>query len=152
MAGCLKGVRRADWLRWRGRRAVATAGARQAGQALELAALAADLMLEGGELARGPGVETLGGLASLLQIGPQRGGLLLGVCPERQERVALPRKLNLSLGQERRQGRLSTLLEALRGGFDTHETDHEGVDPLVQGTSLGLAGLGRVRRQRLPSW
>ena len=123
---------------WAGRWTAPGTSGCKAGQALQLLAL--DLALEDGELARGPGVKTLGGLASLLQVGPKGGCLGLDVRPKRQEGVALGRELALRLGQDRCQGRLSVTLKAMRRRLDAHETDREGIDPITQGLSRMLAG------------
>ena len=61
---------------------IRAAARRQAGQAGQLPALLLHLLLEGEELALGPGVEPLDGLAGLPQVAPRLQRLLLDLRPQ----------------------------------------------------------------------
>ena len=80
--------------------ASAGSGGGHACQAHELARVLLHLALEGGEPTRRTGVETLGGLAGLLQVAAERVGLLLHIGTQRKEGLLLSGELSLGLAQE----------------------------------------------------
>ena len=100
------------------------------------------LALEGGEPARGVGVELHDALAGLLQVAAQVAGFLLDVKAQAEIGVALRVELRLGLRDEIRQGRLGATLEGLDGRLQADDAASQFVETDTEGTRV-------VRRRRV---